>query len=137
MALRIAAGLAWALGVLASLPSLGPLSVFNQLAFAERATAVWLFCAGSALIIAGRGLHHGGRYAAWLAVIVCGFWLPFATAAFLRLLIGGGTWSRTTWIILALQWLWCVAILGIVLAHSAAFQSRPDSEHVSSSSDAA
>jgi len=118
MSLRIASVLAWILGVLALLTGLGGLRGFGSMNLAGRTTTVWLLCAGVALIAVGIGLPRRRRYAPWTAIIVCGLWLTTQIVAVVRLFRSGESWSAITWVIIATQSLFCLAIVGTVLRNS-------------------
>jgi uncharacterized membrane protein len=61
MSTRTAAILAWILGVFAILSSMGQLPRFSNMSLAARTTAVWLLCAGIALVAVGIGLPRRHR----------------------------------------------------------------------------
>ena len=117
MFLRIASLMAWIWGILSVVTSLGPLSRFGDLSLAGRATAIWLFCAGSALALVGFGLTRRRLYAARIAIIVCGSWLVIQAIAVARHLAGSGSWSPTDWIILLVQLLFGIVIPGAVFSN--------------------
>src|SRR6266480_7610747 len=121
MFLRIASRISWIWGILSVVTSLGPLSRFGSLGLAGRATAIWLFCAGIALVLVGFGLSRRRLYAARTAVVVCGLWLVTLVIAVARHLGESGSWSPINWIILLLQSLCCIVILGVVFSNRRLF----------------
>ncbi len=126
MSLRIASLISWMWGILSFVTSLGPLSRFGGLGLAGRTTAIWLCCAGIALVLVGFGLSRRRLYAARTAVVVCGLWLVTLIIVVARHLGGNGSWSPTDWIILLLELLCCIVILGVVFSNRRLFGDAGD-----------